>query len=82
MSSRWTLLRSWLLMLPLLAVMIAVIGWPLADTVHLSFTDARLIGTQGQFVGIDNYQRAIAGLPFRDAVHHRLVDPRRSWSSG
>ena len=55
-------------MLPLLAVMIAVIGWPLADTVYLSFTDARLIGTQGQFVGIDNYQRAIAGLPFRNAL--------------
>ena len=55
-------------MLPLLAVMIAVVGWPLADTVRLSFTDARLIGTQGQFVGFENYQRSIAGLPFRDAL--------------
>jgi multiple sugar transport system permease protein len=55
-------------MLPLLAVMIAVIGWPLADTVYLSFTDARLIGTQGEFVGIGNYQKAITGLPFRDAL--------------
>ena len=68
MSSRWTLLRAWLLMLPLLAVMIAVVGWPLADTVHLSFTDARLIGTQGQSVGFDNYQRSITGLPFRGAL--------------
>ena len=68
MSSRWTLLRAWLLMLPLLAVMVAVVGWPLADTVRLSFTDARLIGTQGQFVGFENYQRSIAGLPFRDAL--------------
>ena len=55
-------------MLPLLAVMIAVVGWPLADTVRLSFTDARLIGTQGQFVGFENYQRSIAGLTFRDAL--------------
>jgi multiple sugar transport system permease protein len=55
-------------MLPLLVVMIAVIGWPLADTIYLSFTDARLIGTQGQFVGVDNYQRAITGLPFRNAL--------------
>jgi multiple sugar transport system permease protein len=55
-------------MLPLLALMVAVIGWPLADTVYVSFTDARLIGTQGQFVGLDNYQRAIAGLPFRAAL--------------
>ena len=61
-------MRSWLLMLPLLAVMIAVIGWPLADTIYLSFTDARLIGTQGQFVGVVNYQRAITGLPFRNAL--------------
>ena len=68
MSSRWTSLRAWLLMLPLLAVMVAVVGWPLADTVRLSFTDARLIGTQGQFVGFENYQRSIAGLPFRDAL--------------
>ncbi len=68
MSSRWTLLRAWLLMLPLLAVMIAVVGWPLTDTVRLSFTDARLIGTQGQFVGFENYQKAVTGLPFRDAL--------------
>jgi|SRR5208337_4461965 len=55
-------------MLPLLVVMIAVVGWPLADTVHLSFTDARLIGTQDQSVGFGNYQKAIAGLPFRGAL--------------
>jgi multiple sugar transport system permease protein len=62
------LLRAWLLMMPLLAVMIAVIGWPLVDTVHISFTDARLIGTQGQFVGIDNYQKALTGQPLRNAL--------------
>jgi multiple sugar transport system permease protein len=67
-SRRWTLLRAWLLMLPLLVVMIAVVGWPLADTVRLSFTDARLIGAQGQFVGFDNYQKAVTGLPFRTAL--------------
>lgn len=69
MSSRWTSLRAWLLMLPLLAVMIAVIGWPLADTIHLSFTNARLIGTQGEFVGLANYQKALTGSPFRNALN-------------
>jgi multiple sugar transport system permease protein len=54
-------------MLPLLAVMIAVIGWPLADTIQLSFTNARLIGTQGEFVGLENYQKALSGSPFRSA---------------
>ncbi|CAN7398885.1 sugar ABC transporter permease [Pararhizobium sp. LjRoot255] len=57
--------RAWLLMLPLLAVMVAVIGWPLADTVGLSFTDARLVGTAGNFVGIDNYVKTISGANFQ-----------------
>ncbi|MBW9062986.1 sugar ABC transporter permease [Rhizobium herbae] len=56
--------RAWLLMLPLLAVMVAVIGWPLVDTVGLSFTDARLVGTAGNFVGIDNYVKTISGSNF------------------
>ncbi|KQT91358.1 carbohydrate ABC transporter permease [Rhizobium sp. Leaf453] len=57
--------RAWLLMLPLLAVMIAVIGWPLIDTIHLSFTDAKLVGTAGNFVGIDNYVKTITGSNFQ-----------------
>lgn len=57
--------RAWLLMLPLLAVMIAVIGWPLVDTIHLSFTDAKLVGTAGNFVGIDNYVKTITGSNFQ-----------------
>ncbi len=57
--------RAWLLMLPLLAVMIAVIGWPLADTVGLSFTDAKLVGTAGNFVGVDNYVKMLASSNFQ-----------------
>jgi multiple sugar transport system permease protein len=57
--------RAWLLMLPLLAVMTAVIGWPLVDTVGLSFTDAKLVGTAGNFVGIDNYVKMITGSNFQ-----------------
>jgi multiple sugar transport system permease protein len=54
-TNSWITTRAWLLMLPLLAVMVAVIGWPLVDTVHLSFTDARLVGTRGDYVGTANY---------------------------
>lgn len=57
--------RAWLLMLPLLAVMIAVISWPLADTVGLSFTDAKLVGTAGNFVGIDNYVKMLTSSNFQ-----------------
>lgn len=65
MSSTWLTTRAWLLMLPLLAVMIAVIGWPMIDTVRLSFTDAKLVGTPGHFVGLDNYVKMLSGSNFR-----------------
>jgi multiple sugar transport system permease protein len=65
MSSTWLTTRAWLLMLPLLVVMISVIGWPLIDTVGLSFTDAKLVGTEGSFVGIDNYVKMISGSNFQ-----------------
>ncbi|WDZ79508.1 sugar ABC transporter permease (plasmid) [Ensifer adhaerens] len=64
MSGTWITTRAWLLMLPLLVVMIAVIGWPLVDTVRLSFTDARLVGTEGTFVGFDNYAKMLGGSNF------------------
>lgn len=65
MSGTWMTTRAWLLMTPLLAVMIAVIGWPLADTVGLSFTDAKLVGTAGNFVGIDNFTKMLASTNFQ-----------------
>lgn len=67
MSGTWITTRAWLLMLPLLAVMIAVIGWPLIDTVRLSFTDAKLVGTEGAFVGFDNYAKMLGGSNFQRA---------------
>jgi multiple sugar transport system permease protein len=68
MSGTWMTTRAWLLMLPLLAVMVAVIGWPLIDTVGLSFTDAKLVGTSGSFVGIDNYVRMISSTNFQRSL--------------
>lgn len=65
MSGTWLTTRAWLLMLPLLVVMISVIGWPLVDTVGLSFTDAKLVGTEGSFVGIDNYVKMLSGSNFQ-----------------
>ena len=65
MSSTWISTRAWLLMLPLLIVMVAVIGWPLVDTVRLSFTDAKLVGTSGNFVGIDNNVKMLSNSGFQ-----------------
>ncbi|MDX0982188.1 ABC transporter permease subunit [Sinorhizobium medicae] len=68
MTGTWISTRAWLLMLPLLVVRTAVIGWPLIDTVRLSFTDAKLIGTEGGFVGVDNYARMLTGSNFQRAL--------------
>ncbi|MBA8840006.1 carbohydrate ABC transporter permease [Ochrobactrum sp. RH2CCR150] len=67
MSGNWMTMRAWLLMLPLLAVMICVIGWPMFETVRLSFTDAKLVGTGGEFVGIANYLKMLSSTNFQRA---------------
>ncbi|MGX8012277.1 carbohydrate ABC transporter permease [Mesorhizobium sp. ORM8.1] len=64
MSGTWMTTRAWLLMLPLLVIMVAIIGWPLVDTVRLSFTDAQLVGTSGNYVGFDNYTNMLASSNF------------------
>ncbi len=64
MSGTWMTTRAWLLMLPLLVIMVAVIGWPLVDTVRLSFTDAQLVGTAGNYVGFDNYTKMLTSSNF------------------
>jgi multiple sugar transport system permease protein len=68
MSSTWLTTRAWLLMLPLLVVMTGVIGWPLAETVRLSFTDAKLVGTGGDYVGFANYARMLSGSAFQKTL--------------
>lgn len=65
MSGTFMTTRAWLLMTPLLAVMIAVIGWPMVQTVGLSFTDAKLVGTAGNFVGLDNYVKMVSSNNFQ-----------------
>nr|WP_321462158.1 sugar ABC transporter permease [uncultured Cohaesibacter sp.] len=66
LSDRKTL-HVWLLMLPLLCVMIAVIGWPLIDTIRLAFTNTRLVGSAGEFVGWDNFTRMLSSRNFQKA---------------
>jgi multiple sugar transport system permease protein len=68
MTNNWITTRAWLLMLPLLIVMIAIIGWPLIDTIRLSFTDAKLVGTQGSFVGLENYAKILSGSNFQRSL--------------
>src|SRR5262244_3348844 len=57
-----------LLLLPLLVVLLAVIGWPLLDTFWLSFTNTPLGGITGEFVGFANYLHAFRSPGFWKAV--------------
>ncbi len=68
MMGRWMMLRSWLLLAPLLAIMTFIIGWPLAKTVGVSFTDAKLIGGAVNWVGADNFSRVFSSSAFYGVV--------------
>ena len=68
MSSERISARVWLLLSPLILVMVAVIGWPLVDTIRLAMMDARLVGTGGNFVGWDNFANMLANRGFRAAL--------------
>lgn len=67
MSTERIPLRVWLLMLPLLLVMLAVIGAPFFETLRLSLSDARLVGSGGDFVGLRNFTKMLSNSAFQSA---------------
>jgi multiple sugar transport system permease protein len=62
-SSKWReILRSrtlfaWLLITPAALFMFLIVGWPLLETIRLSFTNAGLGGEQ--YIGWDNYEKLL-----------------------
>jgi trehalose/maltose transport system permease protein len=47
---------AWIFLVPMMVVLLAAAGWPLARTIYFSFTDAKLSNLAGaQWVGILNY---------------------------
>lgn len=63
---------AWFLV-PLLAALLIVAGWPLARTVWLSFTDASLAGGAHDFVWLENYAFVIEDPDWWRAVRNTLV---------
>jgi multiple sugar transport system permease protein len=45
-----------------------VVGWPLIETIRISFTDANLIAGAEHWVGLDNYSRALHSPDFLGAL--------------
>lgn len=63
---------AWFL-LPLLAALAAVAGWPLGRTIWLSLTDASLAGGMHAFIGFDNYAVLLQDPEWWRAVGNTLV---------
>lgn len=60
--------REWLAFIvfvfPNLALFLLFTYWPILKSVQLSLTDARLFGTVGNFVGLQNYRALLSGGEF------------------
>jgi multiple sugar transport system permease protein len=69
LQSRRTL---WLLA-PALAVLLVIVGYPLFETVRLSFTSAQLVGSGGGWVGLANYREALASRAFWASLRITVV---------
>jgi len=71
----WGLRRAalpWLLLLPALAVVGGVVGYPFFRTFYLGFFNAPLLGKTRTFLGLANYLHAFQTQEFRAAVLHTL----------
>jgi multiple sugar transport system permease protein len=65
--------RSYFLLLPLCLGLLAVIGWPLVQTIWISLTNAQLGDASGDFLGLGNYAHALRSKGFRHALNVTLV---------
>lgn len=65
---------AWLFLLPMVAAVLLVAGWPLARTVWFSLTDARLDDTAAPgFVGAENYVLLLQDAEWWNAVRNTVV---------
>ncbi len=53
-----------LLIAPALALLAAVLAWPLVSGILLSFRDVRIVGSEGPWVGLENYTKVLTSAVF------------------
>lgn len=58
---------------PALLFLLAVLGWPLIQAILLSFQNVGVIGSEGSYVGIDNYVAVMGGAGFWKALGRSVV---------
>ena len=76
--TRLDIARHWadyLYILPAFVVMLLVIGYPIYDTVYLSFfnTPPSLAMADKTYVGLDNYSRILGSDSFREVTINTLI---------
>src|SRR5215471_9873982 len=66
---------DYLYILPAFAVMLLVIGYPIYDTIYLSFfnTPPSLAMADKTFVGLDNYGRILESDSFREVTWNTVI---------
>jgi|SaaInlStandDraft_4_1057021.scaffolds.fasta_scaffold42379_1 multiple sugar transport system permease protein len=69
MRANWI---AYLCLLPTAVIMLGILGFPLIETVRLSVTNTKLIGT-GDFVGIDNYVTLLSDPLFWRTLERTIV---------
>ena len=62
-----------LLISPAVLVIAALVGAPLVLAAYLSFTDAQAGSLTGQWVGLENFRRALHDPIFRGALWHTFI---------
>lgn len=62
-----------LLVTPALALLGATLAWPLVSALLMSLLDVRIIGSQGAFVGLANYEKVLSDPAFWYAARLSLI---------
>ncbi len=66
-------LLGYLLVAPLLLWLAGTILYPLMAAINLSFQNVGIIGTGGQYIGLENYSKVLGSGKFWDAFKRSLV---------
>lgn len=62
-----------LLILPGLAIFLAIILYPFINSVLMSFTDRSMLNPDSNFVGIDNYIKIVTGPYFLNLIKNTII---------
>lgn len=62
-----------LLIAPALALLAGVLAWPMLSALMMSFQDVRVVGSEGPFIGLANYEKVLADPAFWRAAKLSLV---------